>query len=65
VKFTLTPEHLQLYDRNGHWTVEPGRFTVMIGAASNAIKLEGSFLIGDGTTPQATRAPEVDHTDPL
>jgi len=60
VKFTLTPEHLQLYDRNRQWTVEPGRFTVMIGAASDAIKLEGSFQITDGTTPQDTHAPEGD-----
>ena len=65
VQFTLTPEHLQLYDRNRHWTVEPGRFIVMIGAASDAIKLEGSFLIGDGPAPQETPASQVDHTDPL
>ena len=54
VDFTLTPEHLQLYDRSSHWTVEPGRFTVMVGAASDDIRLRGNFTLTrpDGTAPE-------------
>jgi beta-glucosidase len=54
VHFTLTPDALQLYDRDGHWTVEPGRFTVMIGASSEDIRLRGNFTITrpDGAAPE-------------
>lgn len=54
VRFTLAPEHLALFDRNSKWTVEPGRFTVMIGASSEDIRLRGNFTITrpDGTAPE-------------
>lgn len=39
VTFELTPEDLQLLDRNMQWTVEPGDFEFMIGASSKDIKL--------------------------
>ena len=39
VTFELTPEDLQLLDRNMQWTVEPGEFEFMIGASSKDIKL--------------------------
>lgn len=39
VTFELTPEDLQLLDRNMKWTVEPGEFEFMIGASSKDIKL--------------------------
>lgn len=39
VTFELTPEDLQLLDRNMRWTVEPGEFEFMIGASSKDIKL--------------------------
>lgn len=45
VSFTLGPKDLELYDRDRHWTVEPGRFTVWIGASSAEMKLEGAFEI--------------------
>ena len=64
VTFTLTPTHLQLYDRDGKWTVEPGGFTVMVGASSEDIRLQGNFVITrpDGTAPdeQPVRGSRVD-----
>lgn len=39
VTFELTPEDLQLLDRNMQWIVEPGDFEFMIGASSKDIKL--------------------------
>jgi beta-glucosidase len=60
VHFTLTPEDLQLYDRDNHWTVEPGRFTVMIGASSEDIRLRGNFVVTrpDGTGPEEDPLPD-------
>ena len=45
VKFTLTPEDLALWDRNMHFIVEPGVFRVMVGSASEDIRLNGEFEI--------------------
>ena len=45
VHFTLTPEELQMLDRNMNWIVEPGWFTVMLGSSSEDIRLEGRFEI--------------------
>lgn len=39
VIFHLTPEDLQLLDRNMRWTVEPGEFEFMVGASSQDIRL--------------------------
>ena len=39
VTFRLTPEDLQLLDRNMRWTVEPGEFEFMVGASSQDIRL--------------------------
>jgi len=60
VTFTLEPEHLALYDRSNHWTVEPGRFTVMIGVSSEDIRLRGHFIITrpDGTVPEEDPLPD-------
>lgn len=70
VRFTLLPEHLALYDRQNEWTVEPGRFTVMIGASSEDIRLRGSFTVTrpDGTAPEEapfdSRAPQLAQGSP-
>src|SRR5256714_7610820 len=41
VQFKLTREDLALWDRNMHFVVEPGLFRVMIGSASEDIRLNG------------------------
>jgi beta-glucosidase len=66
VHFTLTAEHLQLFDRDNKWTVEPGGFTVMIGASSEDIRLQGKFVITrpDGTAPEEQPVRES-RVDPL
>ncbi|WP_199121315.1 glycoside hydrolase family 3 N-terminal domain-containing protein [Pedobacter sp. ASV28] len=43
INFELTPEKLAFYQEKIGWTTEPGTFKVMIGTASNDIKLEGNF----------------------
>lgn len=41
VNFTLTPQDLGLWDKNNRFTVEPGSFSVMVGASSQDIRLKG------------------------
>jgi beta-glucosidase len=38
VKFTLGPPDLGFYDVNMKWVVEPGRFEIMVGGSSAAVK---------------------------
>ena len=45
VTFNLGEEELGLYNLNYEYVVEPGEFKVMIGAASNDIRLDGSFVL--------------------
>lgn len=40
LKFTLKPEHFELLDKNMNWTVEPGKFEILIGSSSEDIKLK-------------------------
>jgi len=57
VQFELRPEHLMLYDREGKWSIEPGRFTVSVRASSEDLRLRTTFTVTptDGTAP--TEAP--------
>lgn len=66
VSFTLTPEHLQLFNADHEWVVEPGRFTVMVGASSEDIRATGHFTITrpDGTAPKEATI-TGDTVDPL
>ena len=45
VTFDLRHDDLALYNLKMEHVVEPGEFKVMVGAASNDIRLEGSFHI--------------------
>jgi len=45
VKFTLHPDDLALLDKNMNWTVEAGKFEVMIGNSSEDIKLKKEFTV--------------------
>jgi beta-glucosidase len=43
--FSLTPQDLGLWNKENHFVVEPGTFTVMLGSSSNDIRLTGSFEV--------------------
>jgi beta-glucosidase len=45
VQFTLHPDDLALLDKNMNWTVERGKFMVMIGSSSEDIKLKKEFEV--------------------
>lgn len=64
VTFELTPADLELFDEHGNWIVEPGHFTVMVGASSEDIRLTSGFdILADGAAsekPASVAAPE-DH----
>jgi len=45
VHFTLTPDDLEMLNRNMKWIVEPGWFRVMVGSSSEDIRQEGRFEI--------------------
>ncbi len=45
VSFQLSPEDLQMLDRNMKWIVEPGWFKIMIGSSSTDIRQQGRFEI--------------------
>lgn len=45
VRFTLTPQELEMLDKDMHWIVEPGTFEVRIGSSSKDIRLKKEFEI--------------------
>jgi beta-glucosidase len=45
VSFTIPRDELKLYNREMKFVLEPGEFTVMVGASSSDIKQTGSFYI--------------------
>ncbi|WP_069658364.1 glycoside hydrolase family 3 N-terminal domain-containing protein [Arcticibacter eurypsychrophilus] len=47
IHFVLHPDDLALLDKNMNWTVEPGKFMVMIGSSSEKIHLKAEFEIKD------------------
>jgi len=54
VTLDLTRADLVLYNQDQPWAVEPGRFTVMVGASSADIRLRGSCTVtdSDGNAPE-------------
>lgn len=47
LEFRLGPEQLQLFNADQRWVIEPGRFTVMVGASSQDIRASGRFIVTD------------------
>lgn len=45
VSFVLTPQDLGLWNKDGHFVVEPGKFKVMIGSSSEDIRLTDEFVV--------------------
>ncbi len=45
VHFTLHPDDLAILDKNMNWTVEPGKFKVMIGRSSEDLVLNKEFVV--------------------
>jgi len=45
VRFTITTDKLAFYNQQLKWVTEPGDFKLMIGTASNQIKLEETFTL--------------------
>jgi beta-glucosidase len=43
VQFTIDKEKLSFYNRRLDWVAEPGIFDLMIGSASDDIRLHSSF----------------------
>jgi beta-glucosidase len=43
IKFIIDKEKLSFYNQQLQWVAEPGEFEIMIGAASNDIRLKDSF----------------------
>ncbi|MBX3751899.1 MAG: glycoside hydrolase family 3 C-terminal domain-containing protein, partial [Opitutaceae bacterium] len=57
VTFALKPADLALFDANQKWTVEPGRFTVWVGASSTDLRLQGVFTVTDAAGHAPEEAP--------
>lgn len=45
VRFVLTRKDLSFYNKDMIFTVEPGKFNVMIGGSSDKLPLKGSFML--------------------
>lgn len=45
VEFRVRPSFLAFLDEDMKWRIEKGRVLVMVGASSEDIRLEGSFVI--------------------
>ena len=43
IRFTITREKLSFFDKNLQWIAEPGNFKLMIGTASDDIKLDAEL----------------------
>lgn len=58
VSFPIDRKALELLNADMHWVVEPGDFTLMVGASSTDIRLNGTLTVVDCTndsTPQSKK----------
>ena len=56
VSFPIDRKALELLNADMHWVVEPGDFTLMVGASSTDIRLNGTLTVVDcinDSTPQS------------
>lgn len=54
ITFPVDRKALELLNANMHWVVEPGDFTLMLGASSTDIRLNGTLTVVErGQTPAA------------
>ena len=60
VQFEIKPGDLMLYDGRGEWVVEPGRFTLSVGASSTDLRLQKTFVVtrADGAAPAEPPIPQ-------
>ena len=67
VEFTLNREHLQFYKTGEEWIVEPGRFTVWVGASSTDIRERATFTVfdRDGNAPLEAPVSDDGTVDPI
>ena len=58
VSFPIDRKALELLNADMHWVVEPGDFTLMVGASSTDIRLNGTLTVVDcinDSTPQSKK----------
>ncbi|WP_303208297.1 beta-glucosidase [Bacteroides oleiciplenus] len=56
VTFILDRKHLELLDKHMEWVVEPGDFSIMVGASSEDIRLNGMLTVEDPDAPVQMQA---------
>ena len=60
VSFSLDHKHLELLDKHMEWVVEPGDFSIMLGASSEDIRLSGTLTVEDPNAPARTSSAKND-----
>ena len=60
VSFSLDHKHLELLDQHMEWVVEPGDFSIMLGASSEDIRLSGTLTVEDPNAPARTSSAKTD-----
>lgn len=56
VVFALDRKQLELLDKHMEWVVEPGDFSIMVGASSEDIRLSGKLTVEDPNAPMQAQA---------
>ncbi|UOQ74965.1 fibronectin type III-like domain-contianing protein [Hymenobacter cellulosilyticus] len=47
VSFTISRDKLAFYNNDLQWTTEPGEFRLMLGSASDDIRLDADLTLAD------------------